>query len=64
MAVVGLHPMIELFLTYLLCVTLCVWYLREPERMRSRTIEPNLNPAVDEWNACELATEESETFYD
>jgi hypothetical protein len=52
------------FLTYLLCVILACWYLREPREMkRSMTVEPNLNPAVDEWNAQELVGE-SESYHE
>jgi hypothetical protein len=55
---------IMLILTYLLCVILACWYLREPrEYVLPRVVEPNVNPAVDEWNARELV-EESESFYE
>jgi hypothetical protein len=56
--------LIMYFLTYLLCVILTCWYLREPREIkRLWIVEPNLNPAVDEWNAREIE-EESESLYE
>lgn len=52
------------FLTYLLCVLVACWYLREPRPMSAITFEPNLNRDVDEWNAREFVEEESESFYE
>jgi len=59
----GFFKMIE-FLTYLLCVAVTLCYLREPRELRRRRPEPNLNPAVDEWNAQQMVEEESESFYE
>lgn len=53
-----------LFLTFLLCVGLARWYLREPLEAESRGCDVNINPAVDEWNAREMVEEESESFYE
>ena len=51
------------FLTYLLCVGLTCWYLREPYEVPARRVyEPNVNPAVDEWNARQMVEEESESL--
>jgi hypothetical protein len=54
--------MIELSII-LLSVLVARWYLTMPIGGASHH-EPNLNPAVDEWNAREMVEKESESFYE